>query len=153
MYFKVLSDSSAMLTVSTQGKWGEIRGQVMYFKILNDGSAVLTINSQRTTDAYTFEAFGNPTGQSGTTVNPFRYVGALGYYWFDFAHHGRDRTSGLRLLGARLRRGAARLHAGRSSGIAARPFSSFLTSRTDRPESVRGSRPGSTGPGQAHRRG
>jgi RHS repeat-associated protein len=54
-------------------------------KILND--------SQTTTDAYTFEAFGNPTGQSGTTVNPFRYVGALGYY--------SDRTSGLRLLGAR----------------------------------------------------
>jgi RHS repeat-associated protein len=28
-------------------------------------------------------------------------VGALGYYWFDFAHHGRDRTTSLRLLGAR----------------------------------------------------
>jgi RHS repeat-associated protein len=61
------------------------------------------INSQPTTDAYTlrrssygaqaYEAFGNPTGQAGTTVNPFRYVGALGYY--------SDRTSGLRLLGAR----------------------------------------------------
>jgi len=73
----------------------------MYFKILNDGSAMVTTGRQTTTDAYTFEAFGNPTGQSGTTVNPFRYVGALGYYWFDFAHHGRDRTSGLRLLGAR----------------------------------------------------
>ena len=81
-------------------------------------------DSRTTTDAYTFEAFGNPTGQAGTTVNlakpcpprggqgrhggavsprlaTFRYVGALGYYWFDFAHHGRDRTSGLRLLGAR----------------------------------------------------
>jgi RHS repeat-associated protein len=73
----------------------------MYFKILNDGAAVLAMNSQTTTDAYSYEAFGNPMGQAGTTVNPFRYVGALGYYWFDFAHHGRDRTSGLRLLGAR----------------------------------------------------
>jgi len=92
------------------------------------------INSQPTTDAYTlrrssygaqaYEAFGNPTGQSGTTVNlatpcpprggqgrhggavsprlaTFRYVGALGCYWFDCAHHKPDRTSGLRLLGAR----------------------------------------------------
>jgi hypothetical protein len=83
----------------------------MYFKILNDGSAMLTIDSQSSTDAYTlrrssygaqaYEAFGNPISQSGSTVNPFRYVGALGYYWFDFAHHGRDRASALRLLGAR----------------------------------------------------
>jgi len=77
-------------------KWLRLRrlnGMESVRKILNE--------SQTTTDAYSYEAFGNPMGQAGTTVNPFRYVGALGYYWFDFAHHGRDRTSGLRLLGAR----------------------------------------------------
>jgi RHS repeat-associated protein len=71
--------------------------------MLNDGSAGLTINSQTTTDAYTlrrssygaqaYEAFGNPISEAGSTVNPFRYVGALGYY--------TDRTSALRLLGTR----------------------------------------------------
>jgi RHS repeat-associated protein len=86
---------SPIVTLRTaNANWTYLRdGMESVRKILNE--------SQTTTDAYTFQAFGNPTGQAGTTVNPFRYVGALGYYWFDFAHHGRDRTSGLRLLGAR----------------------------------------------------
>jgi RHS repeat-associated protein len=60
-------------------------------------------DSQSSTDAYTlrrssygaqaYEAFGNPISEAGSTVNPFRYVGALGCY--------TDRTSALRLLGAR----------------------------------------------------
>jgi len=65
----------------------------MYFRILNDGSPTLTMNGQTSTDAYYYEAFGNITSQSGTTVNPFRYVGALGCY--------RDLTSSLLHVGAR----------------------------------------------------
>jgi len=86
---------SPIVTLRTaNANWTYLRdGMESVRKILNE--------SQTTTDAYTFEAFGNPMGQAGTTVNPFRYVGALGYYWFDFAHHGRDRTTSLRLLGAR----------------------------------------------------
>jgi hypothetical protein len=103
---------------------GEYRGQATCFNTLND--------SQTTTDAYTFEAFGNPMSQSGTMVNlakpcpprggqgrhggavspglaTFRYVGALDYYRHSAtlrgrlrpALKGRDRTSALRLLGAR----------------------------------------------------
>jgi len=32
------------------------------------------------TDTYSYEAFGNLTGSTGTTPNPYRYVGSLGYY-------------------------------------------------------------------------
>jgi len=78
---------SPIVTLRTaNANWTYLRdGMESVRKILNE--------SQTTTDAYTFEAFGNPTGQAGTTVNPFRYVGALGYY--------SDRTTSLRLLGAR----------------------------------------------------
>jgi RHS repeat-associated protein len=88
----------------------------MYLKVVSDGSAVLTINSQTTADAYSYEAFGNPMGQAGTTVNlakpcpprggqgrhggaasprlaTFRYAGALGYY--------TDKTTVLYHVGAR----------------------------------------------------
>jgi RHS repeat-associated protein len=36
--------------------------------------------SQAVTDTYQYEAFGNLMGSSGTTPNPYRYVGSLGYY-------------------------------------------------------------------------
>ena len=65
----------------------------MYFKILNDGVAVLTTGSQTTTDAYSYEAFGNIMSQAGTTVNPYKYVGTLGYY--------TDQTTKLYHVGAR----------------------------------------------------
>jgi RHS repeat-associated protein len=32
------------------------------------------------TDSYTYEAFGNLMASTGTTPNPYRYVGSLGYY-------------------------------------------------------------------------
>jgi RHS repeat-associated protein len=32
------------------------------------------------TDTYSYEAFGNLMSSSGTTPNPYRYVGSLGYY-------------------------------------------------------------------------
>ena len=78
---------SPIVTLRTaNANWTYLRdGMESVRKILNE--------SQTTTDAYSYEAFGNPTGQAGTTVNRFRYVGALGYY--------SDRTTSLRLLGAR----------------------------------------------------
>jgi len=36
--------------------------------------------SQNVTDTYTYEAFGNLKGSTGSTPNPYRYVGSLGYY-------------------------------------------------------------------------
>jgi RHS repeat-associated protein len=35
---------------------------------------------QSITDTYQYEAFGNLTASTGTTPNPYRYVGSLGYY-------------------------------------------------------------------------
>ena len=53
----------------------------------------LTGPSQVVTDSYAYDAFGNTLASSGTTVNPYRYVGALGYY--------SNGPSGLMQLGAR----------------------------------------------------
>jgi len=36
--------------------------------------------SQTVTDTYSYEAFGNLTSSTGTTANPYKYVGSLGYY-------------------------------------------------------------------------
>jgi RHS repeat-associated protein len=35
--------------------------------------------NQNVTDSYSYEAFGDITSSSGSTTNPYRYVGALGY--------------------------------------------------------------------------
>jgi hypothetical protein len=35
--------------------------------------------NQSVTDSYSYEAFGDITASSGSTTNPYRYVGALGY--------------------------------------------------------------------------
>jgi RHS repeat-associated protein len=50
--------------------------------------------NQTVTDAYWYDAFGNITSQSGSTYNPYRYVGSLGYY-------SADGTTGLLHVGAR----------------------------------------------------
>jgi RHS repeat-associated protein len=50
--------------------------------------------NQTVTDAYWYDAFGNITSQSGSTYNPYKYVGSLGYY-------GADYSTGLLHLGAR----------------------------------------------------
>ena len=41
----------------------------------------LTDASQNVSDTYTYDAFGNQRATSGSSVNPFRYVGQLGYYY------------------------------------------------------------------------
>lgn len=40
----------------------------------------LTDENQNVTDEYTFSAFGEEVAKTGTTVNPFGFQGALGYY-------------------------------------------------------------------------
>jgi RHS repeat-associated protein len=55
-------------------------------RLINAGEAV--------TDSYSYEAFGGITAQSGSTYNPYKYVGSLGYYSADY-------TTGLLHLGAR----------------------------------------------------
>jgi RHS repeat-associated protein len=41
----------------------------------------LTLSGQSTSDTYLYDAWGNPLTSSGTTVNPFRWVGNVGYYF------------------------------------------------------------------------
>jgi RHS repeat-associated protein len=50
--------------------------------------------NQTVTDAYWYDAFGSVTSQWGSTYNPYRYVGSLGYY-------SADTTTSLLHLGAR----------------------------------------------------
>jgi RHS repeat-associated protein len=40
----------------------------------------LTDPSENVTDTYVMDAFGNPIATTGSTTNPFQYVGGLGYY-------------------------------------------------------------------------
>ena len=40
----------------------------------------LTDSSQSVSDTYLHEAFGDLIAHTGTTVNPFRWVGSVGYY-------------------------------------------------------------------------
>ncbi len=53
----------------------------------------LTNSSQTTTDTYLYDAWDNPLSSTGTTVNPFRWVGNVGYYF--------DQHSGLYYIRAR----------------------------------------------------
>ena len=58
------------------------------------GSTRKLINSGETvTDTYQYEAFGNLKSSTGSTTNPYQYVGSLGYH--------KDPTSELLHLGAR----------------------------------------------------
>lgn len=41
---------------------------------------LLTNSSQTASDTYLYDAWGNTVASSGTTVNPFRWVGRYGYY-------------------------------------------------------------------------
>jgi len=53
----------------------------------------LTNTSETVTDTYKYDAWGNGTASTGSTTNPHRFVGKLGYY--------NDPDVGLMLLGAR----------------------------------------------------
>ena len=41
----------------------------------------LTASNGATSDSFLYDAFGNLVTSSGSTVNPFRFVGQLGYYY------------------------------------------------------------------------
>ena len=71
------------------------RGGSSSFYVLDQIGSVrgLTNGSQTVTDTYAYDAFGNSAGASGSTVNPYRYVGALGYY--------TNSSTGLLHVGAR----------------------------------------------------
>ena len=51
---------------------------------------ILLDANQNWTDGYSYDAFGNAITNSGTTTNPYRYVGSFGYYL--------DAETGLELL-------------------------------------------------------
>ena len=46
-------------------------------------TTALTDSAETVTDTYTYEAFGNRVATTGTTVNPYKYVGGSGYYTDD----------------------------------------------------------------------
>jgi RHS repeat-associated protein len=54
---------------------------VRYFHFDGLGTTYhLSDTSQNVTDSYTYNAFGVPLSASGSSVNPYRYVGQWGYY-------------------------------------------------------------------------
>lgn len=56
-------------------------GQTRYFNFDGLGNtAELTDENENITDTYEYSAFGEEIAHTGSTVNPFRYKGALGYY-------------------------------------------------------------------------
>lgn len=58
-----------------------IGGENRYYVFDGLGSTrQLLDDAQTVTDTYTYEAFGNSMGSTGSTRNPYRYVGSLGYY-------------------------------------------------------------------------
>ena len=57
---------------------------------------MLTDESGHITDSYTYDAWGNATHDSGTTAQPYQYVGQLGYY-----SHYQDSNLPLLQLGVR----------------------------------------------------
>ena len=55
---------------------------------------LLTTSAQATSDTYVYDAWGNLITSSGSTVNPFRWVGRYGYY--------QDASTGLVYVRARM---------------------------------------------------
>ncbi|MCL4202821.1 MAG: hypothetical protein KJ000_10010 [Pirellulaceae bacterium] len=53
-----------------------------YFQFDALGSTrILTDDDGEATDVYLYDAWGNQLAVSGSTVNPFRWIGRVGYYW------------------------------------------------------------------------
>ena len=73
-------------------------GTKRYFHFDGLGSTwALTDGSEVVQDTYSWSAFGIQEASTGSSVNPFRYVGQLGYY----DETARGSALGLRLLGVR----------------------------------------------------
>ncbi|MDQ2986619.1 MAG: hypothetical protein M3R13_07840 [Armatimonadota bacterium] len=73
-------------------------GTIRHFHFDGLGStAHLSDTSQTVTDSYTYNAFGVPYTPTGSSVNPYRYVGQWGYY----DDGARGSSSQMLLLGVR----------------------------------------------------
>jgi RHS repeat-associated protein len=74
------------------------QGTIRYFHFDGLGTTYyLTDSSQSVTDSCSYDAFGVPISATGSSVNPYRYVGQWGYY--DDGAMGS--SSGVLLLGVR----------------------------------------------------
>ena len=70
---------------------------------------IITNSSQSSTDAYLYDAWGVPIVALGSTTNPFRWVGGVGYYY--------DTETGLYYVRARVYSAATALDVGGSVDI------------------------------------
>jgi RHS repeat-associated protein len=93
-----------VFTIKAVNTWGlglistNREGTKRYFHFDGVGSTrALTDSSETVTDTYEYNAFGVLESSSGSSTNPFRYVGQYGYY--DDGAMGS--SSGLLLLGVR----------------------------------------------------
>jgi len=56
-------------------------GETSFYHFDGQGSTrALTDPSQNVTDTYVYDAWGEEVASTGTTVNPFQWIGAVGYY-------------------------------------------------------------------------
>jgi len=82
-------EAGATTAVYTQepGQFGELisqrrNGQTSYYHYDGQGSTrALTDEIGAVTDTYTYSAFGEEVEKTGTTVNPYRYIGSRGYQY------------------------------------------------------------------------
>jgi len=82
-------EAGATTAVYTQepGQFGELisqrrNGQTSYYHYDGQGSTrALTDENGNVTDTYTYSAFGEEVEKTGTTVNPYRYIGSRGYQY------------------------------------------------------------------------
>jgi len=93
-----LDNTNAIVATYDHGPLGLARQKrdttIRYYHFDGLGSTVaLTDVSEVVQDTYSFDAFGNLLSSTGSSTNPYRYVGQLGYHY--------DSVSGLMLLGAR----------------------------------------------------
>lgn len=95
---------SGTFTIKSLNTWGiglistNREGTKRYFHFDGLGSTVaLTDFDMNVTDTYVYSAFGITESSSGSSVNPFRFVGQWGYY----DDGARGSQSGLLLLGVR----------------------------------------------------
>ena len=95
---------SSTFTIKSVNTWGiglistNREETIRYFHFDGIGStAALTDNTGLVTDTYSYSAFGVTESSTGSSVNPFRYIGQFGYY----DDTARGSNSGLLLLGVR----------------------------------------------------